>query len=141
AGPSLSVPCPATGVARASPLVGLFEAAVLGHAGAGSGGFIFAPAARPLAQAPGSLLELDDPLDGAVEERAVVRDDHDAAARPLHEAFQPLQALEVQVVRGLVEAVDVVVGAEQPRERGPPGLPAGERLPGLPIGLLGPVAA
>src|SRR5204863_6370991 len=122
------------------PLLGLGEAAVLRRASAGSGGFILAPAARPFAQAAGSLLELDDPLDGAVEEGAVVRDDHHTAARPLDEALQPLEALEVQVVRGLVEAVDVMVGPEQRRERSPSGLSAGEGIAGLPVGLLRQVA-
>ena len=41
--------------------------------------------------------------------------------------FEPLEALDVEVVRGLVEEQEVGIDGERARERGPRQLPTGER--------------
>src|SRR6185436_14701329 len=73
--------------------------------------------ARPLvvAPAPGELgdaarlgLELDDPGHRPVEERAVVRDEHDGAREAVEEALEAVEPLEVEAVRRLVEQQHVV---------------------------------
>ena len=58
----------------------------------------------------------------AGEELAVVADQHDAAAQAAHERLQPLQAVEVEVVGGLVEQHDVEAAEQQGGQRrpGPP---------------------
>src|SRR5207237_1592765 len=109
-------------------LVRLLKPPVLRLSHAGACGFVLGPAAGPRAQPLTALLELDDPRHRSVEELAVVRDDDDASADALNEALEPLEALEVEVVRGLVEAVGVVVGAEKRREPSPSSLPAGKSL-------------
>ena len=72
-------------------------------------------------------VELDDPVDAAGQELAVVRDEHDAAAQPADERLEPLEAGEVEVVGGLVEQHDVEAAQQQRREGGPGGLAAGQR--------------
>ena len=63
----------------------------------------------------GVLVDLDDARDGAGQERAVVRhDEHAAGQLAAHEPFQAVEALEVEVVRRLVEQEDVEP-AEQDR--------------------------
>jgi hypothetical protein len=54
-----------------------------------------------------------------------VRDDDERARRPRHEALEQRQAVEVEVVRRLVEQQDVGIGVEDLAQRGPPGLAAG----------------
>ena len=71
-------------------------------------------------------VELDDAGHGAGEELAVVADDDDARPRAGDETLELLQAVEVEVVGGLVEQEDVVAGQQQPREADPGGLTAGE---------------
>jgi hypothetical protein len=46
-------------------------------------------------------------VDGAVQELAVVRHDHERAAIRAEEALEPFQPVEVQVVRRLVEEQEV----------------------------------
>ena len=55
----------------------------------------------------GELVDLEDAVDGAGEERAVVADEHDAGAQLADPALEHRQPVEVEVVRGLVEQVDV----------------------------------
>ena len=112
----------------APPLLCVVVAAVLRLAGPGARRLVLAPAARPFAHALPALLELDDPVDGPVEELAVVRDDHDAAAHALDEALEPREPVEVEVVRRLVEAVDVMAREQERREPGARGLAAGRHV-------------
>ena len=71
------------------------------------GRLVLGPAARVLVHAVGAGLELQDPIHGAIEELAVVRDDDEAAVEPQQEALEQLEAVEVEVVRRLVQQVDV----------------------------------
>jgi hypothetical protein len=73
------------------------------------------------------LLQLHDAIDGLVEEGPVVADDDHAAGQPVEEAFQSVQAREVEVVGGLVEQEHVEAGQQDGSERGPGGLAAGQR--------------
>ena len=91
-------------------------------------GFVLTPATRPFAHALPALLELDDPVDGAVEELAVVRDDDHAATHALDEALEPGEAVEVEVVGRLVEAVDLVAREQQRCQAGPRRLSARGRI-------------
>src|SRR5207237_8232603 len=108
-------------------LVGLREAPVLRLACALARGLVLAPAAGPLAEPAASLFELDDPRHRPVEEGAVVRDDDEAAAELGDEALEPLESLEVEVVRGLVEAEHLEARQQQRGEPCPRGLAARER--------------
>src|SRR5439155_1067832 len=63
-----------------------------------------------------------------LEEPAVVRDDHDPSVQRLELAREPLEALDVEVVRGLVEQEQIGIAAERPRERRARQRAAGERL-------------
>jgi hypothetical protein len=58
-------------------------------------------------------VEFEDLGDRAGEELAVVRHDDRARAQAGDEAFEALQAVEVQVVGGLVEEEDVVAGEQE----------------------------
>src|SRR5256712_3579919 len=74
-----------------------------------------------------SAVELEDPAGDVVEEVAVVRD-RDDASRVLGEmTLEPGDGLGVEMVRGLVEEQEVRLGEEQPAERDPATLAAGER--------------
>ena len=75
----------------------------------------------------GDLVELEDARNGAREEGAVVRDDHRAAGAVGDEPLQPGQAVEVEVVRRLVEQQDVEAGEQDRGQRRARGLAAGER--------------
>ena len=81
-------------------------ALVLG-AGPLARGLVLAPAPGVVMHALGARLELDDPVHRPVEERAVVRDDDEAPVEPEQEALEQIEAVEVEVVRRLVEQVDV----------------------------------
>jgi hypothetical protein len=70
-----------------------------------------------LVRNPGAAVELEDPLGGVVEEVAIVGDRDDGAGEALEEPFEPLDALRVQVVGGLVEKKHVGLGEEQPAKR------------------------
>lgn len=58
-------------------------------------------------------VEFEDLGDRAGEELAVVADDHRARAQAGDEAFESFQAVQVEVVGGLVEEEDVVAGEEE----------------------------
>src|SRR5207244_5262139 len=68
---------------------------------------VLAPTAGELRRPVGLLTDLDDAIDGAVEEGAVVGDDDHRAAQSRHEALEPVEAGEVEVVGGFVEQEDV----------------------------------
>ena len=57
-------------------------------------------------------------------------DDDGPGPQPGDEALEPVEAVEVEVVGGLVEQHDVEAGQQQGREAGARGLPAGQRRHG-----------
>ena len=65
--------------------------------------------------------------DAAGEELSVMAHEHHAAAQPAHESLEPLEPVEVEVVRGFVEQHDVEAGQQQGREADTGGLAARER--------------
>ena len=72
-----------------------------------------------------AMLEADvEPKHGARQELPVVADHDDAAALGLHEVLQQRQPVDVQVVRRLVQEVQVVPGQQQRGEPHPRRLPA-----------------
>jgi hypothetical protein len=79
---------------------------------------VLGPAAGKLADPPrrGLELELHDPLDRLLEKRPVVRDEDERARRRGHEALQQLEAVEIEVIRRLVEEQHVEAG-EQDRSQ------------------------
>ena len=86
------------------------------------------PTARVLGRGVRVLVELEHARDRAIEERAVVRHDHRAAREiVVEEALEPVEAGEVEVVRGLVEEEHVEAGEQDRGEVGPRRLPARER--------------
>src|SRR5690348_6629508 len=64
-----------------------------------------------------AAVDLDDLVDDAVHEGAVVRGHQQRAVVALEEAFEPDQAFEVEVVRGLVEQHGVGLHQQNARER------------------------
>jgi len=74
-----------------------------------------------------SVFQLQDRARDGVQEVAVVGDYEDGALGVLHEAFEPLDGLEVEVVRRLVQQDQVWLLQQQPREGHPALLPARER--------------
>ena len=70
--------------------------------------------ARVLGDLP--VRELGDGGHHAVEEIAVVRDDDDRAGIAFEVAFEPVDAVDVEVVRGLVEEEDVGAAEEESGE-------------------------
>ena len=82
---------------------------------------VLAPAARELGHGRRPGVDLGDAGDRAVEEGAVVRDDGKPARVRVEEAFEAVEALEVEVVRRLVEQQHVEAReqdrGERPRER------------------------
>jgi hypothetical protein len=75
------------------------------------------PAAAVFRRGVGDLVELEDARDCALEEGAVVRDDHGAAGALGDEALQPCQAVEIEVVGRLVEQQHVKRDSRTARER------------------------
>ena len=74
-----------------------------------------------------AALELEDRVDRAVEQAAVVADDQHGALRARQPGLDPLDALEVEVVGGLVEQEEVVAGDELARQRHAAAFAARER--------------
>ena len=72
-----------------------------------------------------------------LEEPAVVRDEDDRGVEADERLLEPLEALDVEVVRRLVEQQQVGVGAERAAERGARQLAAGER-PQRPVEVVAP---
>jgi hypothetical protein len=113
---------------EAIALRGVSLVAVLGVPGGGRAQLeIAGPAAAVFQRGVADLVELEDACDRALEEGAVVRDDHGAAGALRDEALQPCQAVEVEVVGRLVEQQDVEAGEQDRGERRARGLATGER--------------
>ena len=74
-----------------------------------------------------ATVQFQDPPRDVVEEVAVVGDDHYRALVLLEEAFQPGYGLRVQVVGGLVQEQDTGTLEQQPAQRHPAPLAAGDR--------------
>jgi hypothetical protein len=75
-----------------------------------------------------AAVELEDPARDVVEEIAVVGDGHDGALVVGQVALEPCDRLGVEVVGRLVEQQQVGLGEQQPRERDPATLAAGQRV-------------
>ena len=73
-----------------------------------------------------AAIELEDPAGDVVEEVAVVGDDQDGAGIVAQMAFQPIDGLGVEMVRGLVEQQQLGLLEQQPAERDAAALAAGE---------------
>ena len=71
-------------------------------------------------------VDLDDPPDRPVEEGAIVRDDGQPAVEAGQEALEPLQTVEVEVVRRLVEQEQVEAREENRGQAGSRRLAAGK---------------
>ena len=106
----------------AAPLLGLRELGVLLSPRPVPGCGEVAPAAGELAHTARPRVELGDSRHRPVEEGAVVRDDGDSALEAVHEALEPVEAVEVEVVRRLVEEEQVVAGEEDRCQRRASGL-------------------
>ena len=65
-----------------------------------------------------AVAQLPDPGHGRVEERPVVRGDEQRAAAAPEVLLEPLERVEVEVVRRLVEEQQVRVGDHEPGQRG-----------------------
>src|SRR5207245_3296801 len=87
---------------------------------------VFAPAADELARTVRPFVELDDARHCAVEERAIVRDDHRRALEACEEGLEPGEAVEVEIVCGLVEEQHIEAAEQDRRERCARRLTAGE---------------
>ncbi len=74
-----------------------------------------------------AAIELEDPAGDVVEEVAIVGDRHHGALVVLQEALEPGDRFGVQMVGRLVEQQEVGLLQQQPAERDPPPLAAGER--------------
>ena len=72
--------------------------------------------------------QLEHRVAHGLEKPAVVRDDHDSGIERLQLALEPLEALDVEVVRRLVQQQQIGIAAERARERRARQLAAGERL-------------
>ena len=100
----------------------------------GALGLVRLPATAVGAPGPGVLVELEHVGHGAIEEGPVVRDDHHAAAAPFDHLLEAGEAVEVEVVRRLVEQGDVEAGEEDGSQRDAGLLPARERVDRLAAG-------
>ena len=89
---------------------------------------VVGPAACPLPQLPRSRIDRRDPVDRAVEELAIVRHEDQSSRMGPEEALQSLEALEVEVVRRLVEQEHVVAREEDRRQCDTGRLPAGQAV-------------
>ena len=103
------------------------EGAVLPFEGKGARRFELAPAAGVLTQRARPRVDLGDPGHRPVEEDAIVRDDREPARESVDEAFEPVEPVEVQVVRRLVEQEHVEAREQDRRQPGPRRFAARER--------------
>ena len=125
--PTTGAGCATRSVSR-SRCVRVGLVAGLGVAGGGRAQLqVAGPAAAVLRRGVGDLVDLEHARDRALEEGAVVRDDHGAAGALGDEALQPCQAVEVEVVGRLVEQQDVEAREQDRGQRGARRLAAGER--------------
>ncbi len=81
------------------------------------------------------VLDRDDPIRHRVEDRAVVRDEEHGAGIGLERRLEGLAALEVEMVRRLVEHEQVRPGRDDERQREATPLAAGEHGDGLLVRL------
>ena len=89
-----------------------------------------------------AVAQLPDPGDGRIEEGPVVGRDQQRTGPPPQVVLEPLQRVEVEVVRRLVEQQQVRIGDDQAGQRGPGLLAAGHRGRRLrPLGAVEPEAA
>ena len=81
---------------------------------------------RPAAvgRAKAEVLDRDDPIRHRVEHGAVVRDEEHGAGKGLERRLERLAALEVEMVRRLVEHEQVRSGRDDERQSEPPSLAA-----------------
>ena len=84
-----------------------------------------------------ATVEFENPLGHVVEEVAVVGDGHHGAGVVLQEALEPVHALGVEVVGGLVEQQQVGAGEQQSAEGHPAPLATGQ---GGHVGVVGRAA-
>ena len=110
----------------------LLEAPLVLDAGSVAGRLVLGPAAREEVHTVRARLQLDDRVHRSVEERPIVRDDDEAGIEPQQKPLQELEPVEVEVVRGLVEEVDVEA-REQDRGQRRAALLAARERPDSPI--------
>ena len=84
------------------------------------------PLAREVGRAAG--LELEHRGRHRLEEPAVVRDEDDGCVQPDQRPLEPLEPLDVEMVRRLVEQQQVGIAGQRTRQRRARQLAAGERL-------------
>ena len=121
-------------LAGEGPLAGVGGALLAGEAGE----LLLEPArVVALEREAAAVVELEDPLGDVVEEVAVVGDRDDRARVLLEEPFEPLDRLGVEVVGRLVEEEQVRVAEQEPGERDPALLAAGQ---GRDVGVVGRAA-
>jgi hypothetical protein len=92
-----------------------------------AGSLVIAPPSDELPHTLRPGPELEDAAHGAVEERPVVRDDHDPCVDRREEPLEELETGEVEIVGRLVEQVHVEPCEEDRREREARALAARER--------------
>ena len=71
---------------------------------------------------------LDDAGGEALEERPIVRDEHDGAGVVGEEGFEPGDGVDVEMVGRLVEQQQIGLRHQRPREQHAPSPSAGERV-------------
>ena len=104
----------------------LAELGVGGAAGCVSLLHVVAPPAGVFTDATRAGLDLDDAGHDPVEERAVVRDHDQRCVDFLEKPLEPLETVEVEIVRRLVQQQDVVSRQEDRCERDACGLTTGQ---------------
>jgi len=92
----------------------------------GSQPLVFRPAARVEARPAGLGFELEHAVHRPLQKRAVVRDAHDSAVEPADERLQAVEAIEIEIVRRLVQEQDIGPHEEGRREPNPSLLAARE---------------
>ena len=96
-----------------------------GHGSFGREAGVIGPAAVVRAQR--AVLDRERSARDGVEHRPVVRDEQHRAGERLERLLERLAALEVEVVRRLVEHEEVRPGRDEQRQRQAPALPSGQR--------------
>ena len=127
AGPRLVAPRVQERLHLAAPLLRVGEGGVLPLARQFARCRVLAPPAGVLLDPAGPRVDLRDPRHGPVEEDAIVRDDREAACEAVDEALEPVEPVEVEVVRRLVEQQHVEAREQDRGQPRPCGLTAGER--------------
>ena len=115
--------CQQPGSFGARPLVGL----ALLVAPEGSLLLVVAPRAGEHRRLVRERIQLDEAVDGSVEEGAVVGDRDDPPGEPADDRLEHVEAVQVEVVRRLVQQQDVEADDRQRGERRARALPTGQR--------------